>query len=1837
VRLNKPWKTTGLAMIAGLIFATAPLRAQTVTATVAAGPGAHGVAVNPVTNKIYVANGGNGTVTVIDGATNATTTVTVGTNPYVIAVNTITNQIYVANNGSAFVTVIDGATNATTNVPAGANQRGLSVNPITNKIYVANGGSNTVTVIDGATNATTTIAAGTFPNTTAVNPVTNQIYVANENSSTVTVIDGATNNTTTLTVLANPVSLAVNPVTNKIYVSYLNVANVTVIDGVTNNLTTVAAGTSPYVVVVNPVTNMIYTANNGSNTVTAIDGATNAPTTIEAGTGPFSLGLNSMTNQLYVANLSSGNVTVIDGATSQVTTTLTVGSNPQGIGVNPVTNKIYVANGGSGNVSVIDGATNTTATVTTGNSPIDVAVNTATNQIYVTNYDPMSNILTIIDGATNNTTSISDPNAQEPYAVAVNPVTNKIYVANYGSVNVTVIDGVTNSVTTVAAASTSGNPVAVAVNPVTNQIYVAGLGGHIVTVIDGATNNTTAVTVGTSPTFVAVNPVTNQIYVANESSANVTVLDGATNNTTNVPVGTFPVAVAVNTVTNKIYVANEQSNNVSVIDGLTNAVTTVSDPNASGPIAVAVNPVTNKIYVANYDSGNMTVIDGATNTTTTVAVGGSPSAVAVNSVTNKIYVANLGTSNVTVIDGVTNATTKVAAGLEPDAVAVNPVTNRIYVANDENSSTVTVITEDQVQPIPLTTTITPLTGNTTTNPTPTFTFLAASTFAPTAPTPDALYFQFDTYQGPWTAATPNALTPGYSGTAPTLSAGMHILYAYATDGQDASSTHTGGNGIGEDSPLIGNIAAYVFTVLPPAGAPPTASLNPTTLTFPAQAVGIQSAFQTMMLTNTGGANLVLAAPAFAFGGVAGGDYVAVSGTTCSANLSVAPNGTCIVNVAFMPAATGSRPATLTFTDNSGGTAGSTQQVVISGTGTTGPPVASVNPASLTFASQVLNTTSAAQAVTLTNTGGSTLMLGGTSAILSGPNAGDFGITPNNTCTASALIQPTASCSINISFTPTAVGLRTATLTFMDDSGLTASTQTVTLTGTGGAAGGGGIAFSGTTLSFGTVPLADVIIQDQGGMDPNTLGFTGESGGTAPGSSSNGMWDIPAGPWNTNYDVYNLTAANLTDLTAASGYIYTVTFNDLSANTSPTFPGAPYSYGEDPIVSVNNLRYDLEILSDGNGGQLDVINPFDANSPTSDIPGLGTNPVTLTVVFNNSTQLANSYINGVQVITGYAGDSTTFTCNCVAFGGELGDFSNVELVSGLPNPNAILPLTVTNSGSAPLTFSVPATITGTNAGDFTFAPASTCAFGTPLAVGNSCVVNILFLPTGTGVRTATLTFFDNANPNSQTITLTGVGQAAAAPANITATGGTPQSATVNTAFAAPLAVTVTDVTGAPVPGVVVTFSAPTAGASGTFAGGVNTATTGANGVASSAVFTANATVGTFTVTATVAGVDSSATFSLTNNTAAAPVSITATSGTPQSTTINAPFAAPFVVSVKTAAGAPVSGASVSFNTPEASGANGTFPGNAVSATVTTNANGLATSPILTANNFAGTYTVTAFVLGTGLSANFALTNNNPTPILTSISPTTGTVGQPVTLTLTGSNFVSGVIVNFGGNADTGAMPGDGTLTITIPASQLSEAGPVSVTVSNPAPTAGPSAPQTFTITNSNSSNLVIAINGTITVPSNTLTFTFPVQSVNGLAGALTTTCSSPAVGCLVSPCPAPLIANRSVTLTGTLFPLSGGTVVGSRPTSLPGLRLPLGWRLSLAYLACLLLVGLLSARKQSVRWGMAVAALTFALLAGCGGGGSTAPQGSVAAGQYNVTITATLGNATQTAQVTVKVQ
>lgn len=273
------------------------------------------------------------------------------------------------------------------------------------------------------------------------------------------------------------------------------------------------------------------------------------------------------------------------------------------------------------------------------------------------------------------------------------------------------------------------------------------------------------------------------------------------------------------------------------------------------------------------------------------------------------------------------------------------------------------------------------------------------------------------------------------------------------------------------------------------------------------------------------------------------------------------------------------------------------------------------------------------------------------------------------------------------------------------------------------------------------------------------------------------------------------------------------------------------------------------------------------------------------------------------------------------------------------------------------------------------------------------------------------------PNAPTTYIANFSQSSATPASISASSGTPQSATVGTAFAGPLAATVQDSNGNPVNGATVTFKAPSSGASGSFAGGVNTATTNSSGMATSAVFIANATAGSYTVTANVSGVSHTARFKLTNQASSGPASIAATSGTPQSAAVSTAFTGALVVTVKNSGGSGVSGVMVTFTAPS-SGASGTFAGSVN--TATTNSSGVATSAVFTANATVGSYAVTASAAGVSTPASFALSNTagaaasiaatGGTPQSTTISTAFAST-LAVTVQTSGGSGVSGVTVTF----------------------------------------------------------------------------------------------------------------------------------------------------------------------------------------------------------------------------------
>jgi YVTN family beta-propeller protein len=317
----------------------------------------HAVVVNPKTNKAYVVNSSDGTVTVMDGSANFTITVRVGSEPMAIAVNPVTNKIYVGNSASGTVSVIDGATDAVTaTVKVGALPYVVAANPTTNKIYVSKTFSNTMTVIDGATNATSNLKAGIQADAIAVNPVTNKLYLTNYESQYVTVLDGTTNDTTPVVAGIHLWAIAPNLVTNKIYVANAGSSNLTVIDGASNDTTTVSTGDVPCAIAVDSVANRVYALNYASDSVTVIDGANSSViATVGVGERPQAIGINSVTHTIYVANTHSNNVTMIDGTNNSVIATMASGNGPYAIVVDTAANKAYVSNMGKDRLTVIDG------------------------------------------------------------------------------------------------------------------------------------------------------------------------------------------------------------------------------------------------------------------------------------------------------------------------------------------------------------------------------------------------------------------------------------------------------------------------------------------------------------------------------------------------------------------------------------------------------------------------------------------------------------------------------------------------------------------------------------------------------------------------------------------------------------------------------------------------------------------------------------------------------------------------------------------------------------------------------------------------------------------------------------------------------------------------------------------------------------------------------------------------------------------------------------------------------------------------------------------------------------------------------------------------------------------------------------------------------------------------------------------------------------------------------------------------------------------------------------------------------------------------------------------
>jgi hypothetical protein len=153
--------------------------------------------------------------------------------------------------------------------------------------------------------------------------------------------------------------------------------------------------------------------------------------------------------------------------------------------------------------------------------------------------------------------------------------------------------------------------------------------------------------------------------------------------------------------------------------------------------------------------------------------------------------------------------------------------------------------------------------------------------------------------------------------------------------------------------------------------------------------------------------------------------------TCGTSLPA--NAQCTITVTFAPTGSGPKTGAVSISDSA---SNSPQTITLAGTGV--QPL-SLTPGALNFGSQTVGTTSAGKSITVTNH--ERVVVNFTNITIMGTNSSDFSQT--NACSS---LSPGTSCTVTVTFTPSAKGARNATLTLTDSA--TNSPQTAKLTGTG---------------------------------------------------------------------------------------------------------------------------------------------------------------------------------------------------------------------------------------------------------------------------------------------------------------------------------------------------------------------------------------------------------------------------------------------------------------------------------------------------------------------------------------------------------------------------------------------------------------------------------------------------------------------------------------------------------------------------------------------------------------------------------------------------------------------
>jgi hypothetical protein len=522
---------------------------------------------------------------------------------------------------------------------------------------------------------------------------------------------------------------------------------------------------------------------------------------------------------------------------------------------------------------------------------------------------------------------------------------------------------------------------------------------------------------------------------------------------------------------------------------------------------------------------------------------------------------------------------------------------------------------------------------------------------------------------------------------------------------------------------------------------PVASLSVPSLNFGNQLVNTPSAPQSVTLTNTGTGPMTIS------GIVASAQY-SQTNTCPTGAATLAANGSCSITVTFTPTATGAQNGTVQITDNA---AGSPQSVSLTGTGATSVIAgASPSPTGLTFASQNTGTTSAPQTITLTNTGNGTLSI--TSIVPSG----DFA--QSNNCGASLLAG--ASCTINVTFTPTATGARSGAITFTDNA--PNSPQAAGLTGTG---------------------TASAIKYIQSASASSTSASSLAKAFTSA-TTQNNLLVVGVYTWGGTVSSITDTLANsyilATSASTASGnnlYVYYAINKATGANTVTAHLSGggvmedihEYS-GISTTAPLDQKKVSLGTGTAINSGSVATLVPDELIFGFAAVDGNSVTGAGATFTLRQNT--GSGELSEDKIVATTGSYSATATCPSTTWAGAIVTFAgagttpNVSLSSSsltfasqpLNVPSAAQNVTLTNTGGATLNISNIG-LAGANTGDYGYT--TTC--GSTVAASGNCTFSVTFTPTASGARTASVSITDDAGGSPQAISLTGTGASAPAPA------------------------------------------------------------------------------------------------------------------------------------------------------------------------------------------------------------------------------------------------------------------------------------------------------------------------------------------------------------------------------------------------------------------------------------------------------------------------------------------